>query len=148
MMAYRETSHRLRVVRCCPASVDLDVAAPRPPKLLQCFPGRRVPGACVCVALGIAHQHADAPHTLSLLRAHCYGPRRRCAAENRDELAASHSITSSARARNGSGMVNPIARAVLILRTNSNFVACSTCKSAGCVPVKILSTQYEPREYI
>src|SRR5215831_12105746 len=72
----------------------------------------------------------------------------RCAGEERDELAASHSITSSARARNGSGMVNPIALAVLRLRTSSNFVACSTGRSAGFVPFKILSMKYAARQYM
>src|SRR5262249_40152451 len=69
-------------------------------------------------------------------------------AEERDELAASHSITSSARARNESGRVNPIPLAVLRLRTSSNFVACSTGKSAGFVPLKILSMKYAARQYI
>jgi hypothetical protein len=44
---------------------------------------------------------------------------RRCAAEKRDELATSHSITSSARTRNVSGMASPIALAALRLITSS-----------------------------
>ena len=44
-----------------------------------------------------AHEHADAPHPLGLLRARRQRPRRR-AADERDELAPPHSITSSARA--------------------------------------------------
>ena len=43
-------------------------------------------------------EHADAPHAVALLRAHCERPCRR-AAESSDEFAPSnHSITSSARA--------------------------------------------------
>src|SRR5262249_59949802 len=44
------------------------------------------------------------------------------AAEQRDELAARHSITSSARSRNDSGIVRPSALAVVRLMTRSNFV--------------------------
>src|SRR5262249_50868255 len=67
-------------------------------------------------------------------------PRGRRTAEQRDELAALHSITSSARARNDSGIVRPIAFAVLRLMTSSNFVGCSTGMSFGCLPCKIFCT--------
>src|SRR5882724_2448899 len=53
-----------------------------------------------------------------------------------------YSITSSTRAKIESGLANPIAFAVLRLRTMSNFVACSTGRSAGFTPLKILSTKY------
>jgi hypothetical protein len=59
-----------------------------------------------------------------------------------------YSITSSARPRIESGIVRPIAFAVLRLRTMSNFVACSTGRSVGFAPLKILSTKYAPRRYI
>jgi hypothetical protein len=52
----------------------------RPAKLLESLPERRVPGLCVRVALGIAHQHADAPHTLGL-RARRERPREHRAAK-------------------------------------------------------------------
>jgi hypothetical protein len=55
-------------------------------------------------------------------------------------LARSYSIISSARACSVSGTVSPSALAVLRLSTNSNFVGCSTGKSAGLEPFKILST--------
>src|SRR5262249_22453097 len=64
----------------------------------------------------------------------------RRAAEQRDELAASHSITSSARNRNDSGIVRPSALAVLRLIASSNLTGCSTGRSAGLVPCKILCT--------
>jgi hypothetical protein len=51
-----------------------------------------------------------------------------------------HSITSSARTRNDSGIVRPSAFAVLRLITNSNFVGCCTGRSAGFAPLRILST--------
>ena len=53
------------------------------------------------------HEHADAP-----LRARRERPRRRRAAEQRDEIAALHSITSSAVAMSVGGTVRPSIRAV------------------------------------
>src|SRR5262245_3575128 len=86
----------------------------------------------------------------SLLRkartfAHFVGQcRRRRATEQRDELASfhvrGHSITSSARASRLSGTVRPSAFAVLRLITSSNLVGCSTGRSAGLAPFRILST--------
>jgi len=46
--------------------------------------------------LGRIHKHADAPHPLALLRARRERPRGRRSADERHELAALHSITSSA----------------------------------------------------
>jgi hypothetical protein len=57
-----------------------------------------------------------------LLRTHRERPRRR-AAEQRDELPAVHSITSSARACSVSGTVRPSAFAVLRLMTNATWLA-------------------------
>src|SRR5262249_41463307 len=74
-----------------------------------------------------------------LLGACRHRPRGR-AAEQRDELAPLHSITSSARRRKDSGIVSPIALAVVRLMTRSNLVGCSTGRSAGLAPLKILST--------
>jgi hypothetical protein len=51
-----------------------------------------------------------------------------------------HWITSSARSSSDCGIVRPSALAVLRLITNSNFVACSTGRSAGLAPLRILST--------
>src|SRR5262249_41015757 len=51
-----------------------------------------------------------------------------------------HSITSSARARIPGGNVSPIALAVLRLTATSNLTGCSTGRSAGLVPCKILCT--------
>ena len=51
-----------------------------------------------------------------------------------------HLITLSARASTFCGIVRPICLAVFRLITNSNFVGCSTGKSAGLAPFSILST--------
>src|SRR5262249_47173925 len=72
-----------------------------------------------------------------LLRA-CGGrPRRRSAAEQRDELAPLHSITSSARTSIDDGMSRPSVFAVLRLMMRSNLVGCTTGKSAGFAPLRI-----------
>src|SRR5215212_7197440 len=52
----------------------------------------------------------------------------------------SHSINSSARNRIEVGSSMPISLAVLRLTTSSNFVGCSTGRSAGLAPLNILST--------
>jgi hypothetical protein len=85
----RELLSRLRVAGWRPASIDPDVAVLRPPELLEFLLECGDEGMSVVpVALGIRHQHADAPH-LVRLRARCERPSRR-AAEQRDELAALH----------------------------------------------------------
>jgi len=71
-----------------------------------------------------------------------FGSKRRDhrAAEQRDELAPFHSITSSARASSVCGTVRRSALAVSRLITRSNLVGCSTGMSPGFVPRRILST--------
>src|SRR5262249_47211754 len=64
------------------------------------------------------HKHADAPHAVALLRARHERRSDRRAAEQRDELAPSHSMTSSARSRIEGGTARPSALAVLRLTTN------------------------------
>jgi hypothetical protein len=53
--------------------------------------------------------------------------------------------TLSARARTFGGIVSPICLAALRLIASSNFVGCSTGKSAGFIPFKILSTKTAAR---
>src|SRR6516162_4039690 len=62
------------------------------------------------------------------------------AAEQRDEIAASHSITSSARASNVCGTVRPSAWAVLRLIISKYFIGICTGSSDGFAPRRILST--------
>jgi hypothetical protein len=50
-----------------------------------------------------------------------------------------YSITSSARTKNDSGSVRPSAFAVLRLMVSWYFGACSTGRSAGLAPLRILS---------
>src|SRR5262249_47100420 len=81
-----------------------------------------------------------------LLRARRERPCRR-AAEERDELAALHSITSSARASSVGGTSRPSAFAVLRLITNSCFVGACTGRSAGFSPLRMRSTYSDARRY-
>ena len=70
----------------------------------------------------IRQQHADTPHALARLLRTCSERPRARAAEQRDELATLHSITSSARARSVGGISRPSALAVLRLMARSIFV--------------------------
>jgi hypothetical protein len=76
---------------------------------------------------------ADAPRAVALLRARRERPCRR-AAEERDGLAAIHSITSSAIASRFGGMAKPNALAVGMLMTNSNLDARRIGGSAWLLP--------------
>jgi hypothetical protein len=85
-------------------------------------------------------EHADA---IDFLRLRLADERRREYAPTHcnDECPpVHHRMISSARTRMDCGMVRPRAFAVLRLITNSNFVGCSTGRSAGFVPLRILST--------
>jgi hypothetical protein len=53
----------------------------------------------------------------------------------------SYSITLSANCTTDAGIARLSALAVLRFRTNSNLVGCSTGKSAGFAPLKILSSK-------
>jgi hypothetical protein len=83
----------------------------------------------------IADQWAQA-----LRRARRERPRDRRAAEQRDELAPFHSITSSARPTSGNGIVRPSVLAVLRLMISSTLEDRWTGKSAGFSPLRILPT--------
>src|SRR5262249_6516782 len=101
--------------------------------LSECFKICGVQGQRCCF------QHADAPHPLALLRARRERPRRRRAAEQRDELASLHySITSSARASSVGGTSRPSTCAVCRLMTSSNLVGRATGSSPGFSPLRTL----------
>jgi len=59
---------------------------------------------------------------------------------------ARYSITSSARSRIDVGTDTPIALAVFRLRANSKLVGCSTGKSDGFAPLRILATNDAARQ--
>src|SRR5262249_34362750 len=93
----------------------------------------------VCRRIGRAHEHADLSYALRLLRARRERPRC-CAAEQRDERAALHSITSSAATSRPDGTVKPSAFAVLRLTVVSNLVGACTGRSAGLEPRRMRAT--------
>src|SRR6516164_1652082 len=86
---------------------------------------------------------ADTQHLRLLLRARRERPRCN-AAEQRDELAALHSITSSARSRIDVGNAIPNLFAVLRLMIRSNFVGSSAGTSAGFEPRNTFATIVAP----
>src|SRR5262249_6039338 len=88
------------------------------------------------MAFGQANEHANAPHPLALLRA-CRERPRGCAAEQRDELAPLHSITSSAATSSLSGTVRPSTLAASALMATSNLADGRTGRSAGLAPLRI-----------
>src|SRR5262244_1214402 len=77
------------------------------------------------------------PHTLALLRAR---RERQCCrtAEQRDELASLHSITSSAATWSVRGTRRPSAFAANRLMTSSNLSSCLTGRSEAMSPFRIL----------
>ena len=86
-----------------------------------------------------AIEKSDHRHRRPLRARHARRQQRRCrGAGQRDELAPPHSITSSAMASTPDGTSMPSARAVCRLMTNSNLVDCSTGRSAGLAPLRIL----------
>src|SRR5262249_13897935 len=121
-----------------PMHIDLDIAAIQPAKLCESLLKSCNPRLPQRVITG-AHQYSDVSYSVRLLRPRRERPRRH-AAEQRDEIAPVHSITSSARASSMDGMATPIALAVIRFITRSNLVGCSTGISPGFVPRKILST--------
>src|SRR5258705_13352918 len=89
-----------------PAGLDPQVAA-----IANCLRANAARRACPSASLAARYmKHADSAHPLALLRPRRERPHRR-AAEQRDELAADHSITSAARASSDSGIVSPSALA-------------------------------------
>src|SRR5262249_40110247 len=128
----------LRMSSALAQGVSIDqVAAVAPAQLLEGLHQRREAGLSFRIVRWQVHEHADAPHPLALLRPRREWPRGGRAAEQRDELATLHSITSSAVASRPAGMVRPSARAVLRLITSSNLVDCRTGRSAGLAPLRM-----------
>jgi hypothetical protein len=134
---FRRVSAKVVGIGRGPAGVDPQVAAVGPAQLRQALQKRRHAGLIFRIIRGRGHQHADAPDPLALLRACREWPHGRRASEHRDELAASHSITSSAVASSASGTVRPSILAVETLTTSSNLVGCTTGKSAGFAPLRM-----------
>jgi len=76
----------------CPTSVNPNIAAFRPPELVESVPECREKALCFQVALGEAHQHTDPPHPLCLLRMSGERQSDRNTTEPGDELPSSHQL--------------------------------------------------------
>src|SRR5262249_31383513 len=121
-----------------PAHIDCNVATFDPTEFAQAL--HKSSGMLALGRRCRRAQEANRWELRCLLRARRERPRGRRAAEERDEFAPSHSITSSARASSVGGTSRLIALAVLRLTTSSNLVGCSTGRSPGFAPRAILST--------
>ena len=101
-------------------AVDNEIAALNPSEFLKSLRDNLPPEYVECW-LAQVEKHTKPTLALTSLSECGEGPSH-CAPEPRNELPPFHSITSSARSRNDSGMVSPIALAVFVLMTNSNLV--------------------------
>src|SRR5262245_4366751 len=119
--------------------LDPNVAVLHPSERLKSLSERIDAGFYFVVVLCECRQEHNAPHPLRL-RPRRERPHGRCAAEQRYELPAVHSITSSARASSVGGTSRPSAFAVLRLITSRYFVGVWTGNSAGRSPRKMRST--------
>src|SRR5262245_8341678 len=127
-----------------PAILDHDILALDVTGFTNALPE----GGQITCTIGKRRNAEETDHRhCALLRACRERPRGR-AAEQRDEIAAFHSITSSARASTDEGTSSPSALAVVRLMKRSNLVGCSTGSSAGFAPRRILSTKLAARRHM
>src|SRR5207342_2819390 len=104
---FRRLFAELVDVAAAKSVIDPHISVGDPAQFLQPLRERGDAGRCLRIVEGRTYQHPDAPHPLTLLRPRHHRPSRRRATEQRDELAAPHSITSSAVASSLSGTVSP-----------------------------------------
>jgi hypothetical protein len=120
-----------------PTDLHLHVAAVGPTRFSKPLHETGKEGLYLRIAFVPRHEHADPPQQAALLRTRRERQCRCCTAEKRDELAPSHSITSSAAFSRPYGTVRPNVLAALRLITRSNLDDCWTGKSAGFSPLRI-----------
>src|SRR5881275_1799523 len=122
------------------AIFDQHVAAGHPSELPEPLPEILKITLRVRIILGDPQQYRDPPHSnhrhRGLLRSRRERPCRSRAANEHDELAPCHSITSSARPSTASGNERPSSFAVLRLMTSSTFVDWETGSSAAFSPLR------------
>jgi hypothetical protein len=121
----------------------MDIVALNPSAFCEALPKSRQALLGFRIVLGKGDQRADAPHPVYLLRACRHWPRRRRGAQERNDLAPLHSITSSASANSLSGTVRPSVLAVLRLiihydvaspaRSSHRWSLCDVRRSEGAV---------------
>src|SRR5262249_2019523 len=135
MIANQISDHRLESIEItlCPAEFERDVPTLHVSGLIQTI------AKCSYVMLSLIERRVgeESYHRhRRLLRARRNRPRCR-AAEQCDEVAAGHSISSSARPDSGSGTVMPSVLATLRLMKSSTFVTCCTGRSEGFSPFRM-----------
>ena len=96
---FRRISRDRVGIAAAPAIFDPHVAADGPAQLLQPLQERSDAGLRFGIVRGQVREHADAPHSLGLLRPRRERPRRRRTAEQRDELATFHVAPLPVRSR-------------------------------------------------
>src|SRR5262249_29489032 len=133
----RERSYPIDV-NAGPTKVDPHIAAIGPTQLRKGLRERRDAKLRRRIVF-VEPEHADAPHSLGLLRPRRERPRSRTA-EQHDELAPVHWITASARASKVEGTSRPSALAVFKLIASWYWVGCWTGRSAGFSPLRTRST--------
>src|SRR4029077_15911612 len=122
-----------------PTDLDPRAASVGPAQLAEAVAQRREPGLALRVALDVIHDHADGPQPVARGGPRRGRPRRRHS-RKREKVPPPHSITSSARWMNDSGIVSPSAFAVLRLTIISNLIGSWIGKLAGLSPFKMRST--------
>src|SRR6185437_9796187 len=131
-----------REVAVGPAELELDVAALDEAVLLQPVLHRLQQ-----VRVGGKRAAAEIADQRWPLGAH-RSARDRGEAGRHEEASLDHSISSSARARKDCEKVRPSSRAVRMLTTSSKRVGCSTGRSPGLAPFRILATKPAERRYM
>ena len=119
----------------CPAEFDADVAAIDKASVLEAFK-EAIEVSLECLG---RHTAEEADHRPGALRPRGERSGRR-STEPCDNVAAPHSITSSARSSTAVGKSMPKLLAVLALTTSSNLVGRSIGSSAGLAPLRTLPT--------
>src|SRR5262245_21526714 len=121
-----------------PAILNRDIPALDPAQLTQ--PLHKRGGQMARICHRTRGHHPNGRQLSSLLRPGRERPRRCSPADQRDEVAPPHSITSSVRASSETGTSRPNAFAVLRLMTSSNLSANCTGRFAGVSPFNTRST--------
>src|SRR5262249_26388682 len=130
----RRTLHPI-LISSANATLNLQVATFDPPEFGQPPEEGRGDGPFV-----IAVKPTNQPHAAVLLRPRRQRPRDSSAAEQRDELAPLHSITSLAAETKSGESPSPRAWAVRRLMTKSNCEVALMGRSSGLAPRRIRST--------
>src|SRR5882724_453734 len=152
MQVRRKLRHALKLLLCKPI-LDGDILSLNPSKFVQLLSERvhedRATRSSACIEETYA---GDFPCLLRVGKRNIC-QKKSCQQPESDSLphvfflascltpfASFHLITLSARYSIDCGIVRPICFAVLRFIASSNFVGCSTGRSAGLAPLRILST--------